>query len=86
MKKVILFIICGILIFLFGFFAGGYWTALKFAGVSIYGTRTSEKIPHRIIPENAFWESIFFGAKWENTNNMKPIPEGKGYLTGKFIY
>ncbi len=65
---------------------GGYWTALKFAGVSIYGARTSEKSFHRMIPENGFWESIFFGAKWENMNNMKPVPDGKGYLTGRFIY
>lgn len=86
MKKTIIFTIGGILIFLFGFLAGGYWTALKIAGVSEYIERSPQKAPHTMVPENDFWESIFWGAKWENIDNMKPVPEGKGYLRGKFLY
>lgn len=86
MKKTIIFTIGGSLIFLFGFLAGGYWTALKIAGVSEYGERNSQKAPHTMMPENDFWESIYWGAKWENIDNMKPVPEGKGYLRGKFLY
>lgn len=85
MKKIIL-VICGIFIFVFGFLAGGYWTSLKLAGISIYGTKTPGEISDVMISENAFWESKFFGAMWEDIKNMKPVPEGEGYLTGKFIY
>jgi hypothetical protein len=85
-KRVIILSIGGIVIFLFGFFAGGYWTALKLAGVSIYGKRTAEEIHHSMFSGSDFWGVVFFGAHWENTDDMKPPPEGKGYLTGTFIY
>ncbi len=88
MKKIIILTIGGLLIFLFGFLTGGYWTALKFAGVVERGQMTSGESSHEMISEtNSFWESLFWGAKWgENMNRLKPPPEGKGYLTGRFIY
>jgi hypothetical protein len=87
LKKVIILTIGGLLIFLFGFLAGGYWTALKFAGVVGHGQDTWGESSHEMISEkDSFWESLFWGAKWENMNKLKPVPEGKGYLTGNFTY
>lgn len=81
----------GILILIFGFIAGFFCAIISFylssSKEKIIATynEAQEEIDY-LTHESSFYKHINFNGKFVNDNKMKPLPEGKGYLTGKFLY
>jgi hypothetical protein len=91
MKKILIYIFSGIFIFVFGFLVGSFWTTLKITSISVFGKsvigeKELKEYSDFPSPETAFWENKFFGGMWEREDRLKPVPDGEGYLRGKFIY
>lgn len=86
MKKILIYIISGIFIFVFGFLAGSFWTTIIFTNFHISGLGEIEEYSDSSFQETSFWENKFFGGMFGRRDKLKTLPDGKGYLTGKFIY
>jgi hypothetical protein len=87
MKKNILLVLSGIFLLAFGFLAGSYLATNKFTRlIGPQKQEVSEEFEYANFNDNFFYEMIFFGQNIETKGKLQPLPEGKGFLKGKFIY
>ena len=86
MKKIMLFVVAGILIFVFGFLAGSFWMSMKFVGSFGVGSRDSADLSAGHFSGESFWAFQYFGGMSVSEDRLKPAPQGKGQLQVKMTY
>jgi hypothetical protein len=93
MKKVTIYIISVIFIFIFGFLAGSFWTNLKLTKLLVSNKENKfsdydspDTFSDFVSSPNSFLEFKYFGGDFIHPDKKKTLPEGEGYLVGKFVY
>ncbi len=89
MKKTLLWIVLGSLIFVIGFLSGSFWSTWKFfSSRPVIGLRTgaggSYAGPQDV--DSDFYGSIFWGAMFKRIEELEPLPEGDAELKVQFTY
>jgi hypothetical protein len=77
MKKIILFVAAGILIFVFGFFAGSFWMSMKFVGSFGVGSGDSADSSAGHFSGESFWAFQYFGGMPASEDRLKPGRRGR---------
>ena len=96
MKKKLLFLGLAILIFLFGFFSGSFWTTTRLFRIlpdelSKIEKTFDDKLASSLISspasiDSSFWGTIYWGGMPGRIGRLKPLPDGKAILKGRFLY
>ncbi len=89
MKKSLLWVVLGCLIFAVGFLAGSFWSTMKFfrslpnvsRGVGPVGDFSG---PRNM--DNDFYGYLFWGGSFKRMNELEPLPDGDARLKVKFSY
>ncbi len=85
-KKTLILIGSGILIFIFGFLSGSFWTSNKFISSFEVRLHDKEEYSDTYSSDEAFWGYKFYGGMPEREDKLKHTPEGDGYFLVKFLY
>lgn len=89
MKKIALFALAGIFVFVFGFLSGSFWTTLRLSELPILEEIRDARIQGSFSahsPDTYFWGNRMYGGMVGAPETLKKLPDGEAIFRGRFLF